>query len=134
MERAKDRRATLGAVDRERRRASVAVRPVGVWIVASFATVPQGAPRRTTVRVGVIAPTPEAPRVAAYLAQLQQSVQPNTKEEYLLAYPGFGQTFGLPLDPRTVASPLVVFERVEVSSVVGSLLLGEASETAAAGP
>src|SRR5438093_29648 len=33
-----------------------------------------------------------------------------------------------------VASPLVVFERGEVSSVVGSLLLGEASETATAGP
>jgi hypothetical protein len=33
-----------------------------------------------------------------------------------------------------VASPLVVFERVEVSSVVGSLLLDEASETATAGP
>jgi hypothetical protein len=32
-----------------------------------------------------------------------------------------------------VASPLVVFERGEVSSVAGSLLLGEASETATAG-
>jgi hypothetical protein len=33
-----------------------------------------------------------------------------------------------------VASPLVVFERDEVSSVAGSLLLGEASGTATAGP
>ena len=35
---------------------------------------------------------------------------------------------------RKVASPLVVFERDEVSFVAGSLLLGEASETATAGP
>jgi hypothetical protein len=33
-----------------------------------------------------------------------------------------------------VASPFVVFERGEVSSVAGSLLLGEASETVTAGP
>ena len=33
-----------------------------------------------------------------------------------------------------VASPLVVFERIEVSSVAGSLLFGEASEMATAGP
>jgi hypothetical protein len=33
-----------------------------------------------------------------------------------------------------VASPFVVFERREVSSVAGSLLLDEASETATAGP
>lgn len=50
------------------------------------------------VRVGVIAPAPEAPQLAAYLARLHQSVQPNSKEEYLLPYPGFAQTFGLPLD------------------------------------
>jgi hypothetical protein len=35
---------------------------------------------------------------------------------------------------RGVASPLVVFERDEVSSVAGSLLLYEASETVTAGP
>jgi hypothetical protein len=33
-----------------------------------------------------------------------------------------------------VASPLVVFERGEVSSVAGSLLLGRAGGTATAGP
>jgi len=33
-----------------------------------------------------------------------------------------------------VASPHVVFERDEVSSVAGSLLFGEASEAATAGP
>jgi hypothetical protein len=36
--------------------------------------------------------------------------------------------------PALVASPLVVFERDEVSSVAGSLLLYEASETVTAGP
>jgi hypothetical protein len=35
--------------------------------------------------------------------------------------------------PQKVASPFVVFGRDEVSSVAGSLLLGEASETATAG-
>jgi hypothetical protein len=50
------------------------------------------------VRVGVIAPAPEAPQLATYLARLHQSVQPNSKEEYLLPYPGFAQTFGVPLD------------------------------------
>lgn len=51
-----------------------------------------------TVRVGVIAPAPEAPRLATYLSRLHQPMQPNSKEEYLLPYPGFAQTFGLPLD------------------------------------
>jgi hypothetical protein len=51
-----------------------------------------------TVRVGVVAPTPEAAKLATYLARLHESVRPNSKEEYLLPYPGFAQTFGLPLD------------------------------------
>jgi hypothetical protein len=51
-----------------------------------------------TVRVGVIAPAPEAPKLETYLARLNQSAQPNSKQEYLLPYPGFAQTFGLPLD------------------------------------
>ena len=50
------------------------------------------------VRIGVIAPAPEAPQLATYLSRLHQSVQPNSKEEYLLPYPGFAQTFGVPLD------------------------------------
>lgn len=51
-----------------------------------------------TVRVGVIAPAPEAPKLESYLARLNQSAQPTSKQEYLLPYPGFAQTFGLPLD------------------------------------
>ena len=51
-----------------------------------------------TVRVGIVAPAPEAPKLATYLARLHESVQPNSKQEYLLPYPGFAQTFGLPLD------------------------------------
>ena len=51
-----------------------------------------------TVRVGVIAPAPEAPKLETYLARLNQSAQPTSKQEYLLPYPGFAQTFGLPLD------------------------------------
>lgn len=51
-----------------------------------------------TVRVGVIAPAPEAPKLETYLARLNQSAQPNSKQEYLLPYSGFAQTFGLPLD------------------------------------
>jgi SIR2-like domain len=51
-----------------------------------------------TVRVGVIAPAPNAPKLETYLARLNQSAQPNSKQEYLLPYPGFAQTFSLPLD------------------------------------
>lgn len=51
-----------------------------------------------TVRVGVIAPAPEAPKLETYLARLNQSAQPTSKQEYLLPYTGFAQTFGLPLD------------------------------------
>jgi NAD-dependent SIR2 family protein deacetylase len=51
-----------------------------------------------TVRVGIVAPVAEAPRLATYLARLHHSVQPDSKQEYLLPYPGFAQTFGLPLD------------------------------------
>jgi len=51
-----------------------------------------------TVRVGVIAPAPEASKLETYLARLNQSAQPNSKQEYLLPYAGFAQTFGLPLD------------------------------------
>jgi hypothetical protein len=51
-----------------------------------------------TVRVGVVAPAPESTRLETYLARLHQPTRPNSKEEYLLPYPGFAQTFGLPLD------------------------------------
>lgn len=51
-----------------------------------------------SVRVGVIAPAPEAPKLETYLARLNQSAQPTSKQEYLLPYPGYAQTFGLPLD------------------------------------
>lgn len=46
----------------------------------------------------MVAPTTEAAKLATYLARLHESVPPNSKEEYLLPYPGFAQTFGLPLD------------------------------------
>ena len=32
------------------------------------------------------------------MARLNQPTRPNSKQEYLLPYPGFAQTFGLPLD------------------------------------
>ena len=37
-----------------------------------------------TVRVGVIAPAPEAPKLETYLARLNQSAQPTSKQEYVL--------------------------------------------------
>ena len=58
------------------------------------------------VRLGVVCPHTDAPRFAGYLARLHQTIQPDSKQEYLLPYPGFEGVFGAALDvpdPRTGA-------------------------------
>jgi hypothetical protein len=50
------------------------------------------------VTVGVVCPTNDAGPVASYLARLHQPIRPDSKQEFLLPYPGFAQAFGVPLD------------------------------------
>ncbi len=50
------------------------------------------------VNIAVVCPTRDSGRMAEYLARLHQPVKPDTKQEYLLPYPGFAQAFGTPLD------------------------------------
>lgn len=59
-----------------------------------------------SVTVGVACPANDSGRVATYLARLHQPIRPDSKQEYLLPYPGFAQAFGVPLDvpgPETTA-------------------------------
>lgn len=53
---------------------------------------------RPDVRLGVIAPAPDGERLATFLAGLHQRFAPESKQEYLLPYPGFAQAFGAALD------------------------------------
>jgi hypothetical protein len=53
---------------------------------------------RPDVRLGVIAPAPDGGRLATFLAGLHQRFDPESKQEYLLPYPGFAQAFGAALD------------------------------------
>lgn len=50
------------------------------------------------IRLGIVCPTQDASKLSGYLNSLNQKHKPNSKSEYLLEYPGFGQAFGLPLD------------------------------------
>ena len=50
------------------------------------------------VRVGILCPKRDAPALSRYLAALHSTKSPDSKDEYLLDYPGFAQAFGLPLD------------------------------------
>lgn len=50
----------------------------------------------TEVRFGVISPQPEASKLAGFLGKIGQQVRANSKQGYLLNYPGFAQAFGLP--------------------------------------
>ncbi len=54
------------------------------------------------ISVGVVSPKRDAGQITRYLANLHQTIHPDTKLEYLLPYPGYAQAFGVPLD---IASP-----------------------------
>ncbi|MBI9036128.1 MAG: SIR2 family protein [Bacteroidales bacterium] len=51
-----------------------------------------------TVSVGVICPVNHSQKFSRYLTTLHQQVKVDSKQEYLLDYPGFSQAFGLPLN------------------------------------
>jgi hypothetical protein len=52
-----------------------------------------------TIRVAVVCPRPEAKPLASYLANAQQQHTPAQSErDYLVDYPGFQQSYGLPLE------------------------------------
>jgi len=50
------------------------------------------------VRVGIVCPGRDGLALSRYLTALHNTKMPDSKDEYLLAYPGFAQAFGLPLD------------------------------------
>lgn len=54
-----------------------------------------------STRIGVIAPSVDAQEVTSFLAGLFEKAEPQTKQEYLLTFPGFTTAFGTSLDlPR----------------------------------
>lgn len=52
----------------------------------------------TEIRLGVICPRVDAQSFTSYVARLHQTIQPDSKQEYLLPYPGFESLFGMRLD------------------------------------
>jgi hypothetical protein len=50
------------------------------------------------IRLGVICPRTDAGSFSDYLSRLHQTIQPDSKQEYLLPYPGFEKVFGAALD------------------------------------
>ncbi|MBA4159297.1 MAG: SIR2 family protein [Gemmatimonadetes bacterium] len=50
------------------------------------------------IRLGVVCPRTDVAAFGAYLARLHQTIQPDSKQEYLLPYPGFEKVFGAALD------------------------------------
>ena len=52
---------------------------------------------QTEINVGVIAPLADLPKVSKFLRGLHEPVRPNTKQEYLIDYPGFAGAFDLGL-------------------------------------
>ena len=58
------------------------------------------------VSLGIICPKPDMDGLATYLSQLHQQVRPETKQEYLLPFPGFAQAFCVPLQVPGLESSL----------------------------
>lgn len=54
------------------------------------------------VRVGVICTQPESKQLEAYLAKLHSKARADSKDQYLIDYPGFASALGTPLDLPTV--------------------------------
>jgi NAD-dependent SIR2 family protein deacetylase len=50
------------------------------------------------VRVGIVCPSRDGTKLSQYLAGIHNTKAPDSKDEYLLTYPGFAQAFGLPLN------------------------------------
>lgn len=50
------------------------------------------------IRLGVVCPRTDSSLFAGYLSRLHQTIQPDSKQEYLLPYPGFEKVFGATLD------------------------------------
>jgi hypothetical protein len=52
----------------------------------------------TEIRLGIVAPKADLHTLAPFIESLHGHVQPNTKEEYLVDYPGFASAFDVTLD------------------------------------
>lgn len=50
------------------------------------------------IRLGVVCPRTDSALFADYLSRLHQTLQPDSKQEYLLPYPGFEKVFGAVLE------------------------------------
>ena len=50
------------------------------------------------VRVGIVCPSRDQNKLSRFLGTLHNTKAPDSKDEYLLPYPGFAQAFGLPLN------------------------------------
>ena len=53
----------------------------------------------SSIKLAVVCPQKEAPKLASYLAKAQMTHRPSPSEtDYLLNYPGFQQAYGLPME------------------------------------
>ena len=60
----------------------------------------------SSLRVGVVCPDSEAPRLSAYLHKVNQGHRPaDTERDYLIDYPGFERAYGLPIEIPEPGSP-----------------------------
>ncbi|NMC57978.1 MAG: hypothetical protein GYA51_01075, partial [Candidatus Methanofastidiosa archaeon] len=50
------------------------------------------------INIGVICPSKDKQKLATFLFNLHQPIPVDSKQEYLLDYPGFSQAFGIPLN------------------------------------
>lgn len=50
------------------------------------------------IKMGVVCPKGDESPLRDYLEKLDRIIDPSSKQEYLLPYPGFTQAFGIPLD------------------------------------
>ncbi|MCY4574462.1 MAG: SIR2 family protein [Gemmatimonadetes bacterium] len=59
----------------------------------------------SSLRIGVVCPSPEARSLHAYLQSIHRKLAPSSKErDYLLDYPGFQTAYGLPVELPTPGS------------------------------
>jgi hypothetical protein len=60
------------------------------------------------VRLGVVCPNGDASQLGNFLGRLNQQIEIDSKQEYLVAFPGFQQAFGIALDIPNRGSALSV--------------------------
>lgn len=59
---------------------------------------------QSEIKIGIICPQKDKDRFASFINMLHQNIKVDSKQEYLLDYPGFSQAFGIPVNLPNTAS------------------------------